>query len=73
VLLEGLGQLKKKNDFIGNRTHDIPACIIVHQPTICKARPVGIMISDWTAGVRFLQYSDSTWGLKCSYSIGSIG
>jgi hypothetical protein len=27
VQLEGLGKLKKSNDFIGNRTCDLPACI----------------------------------------------
>jgi hypothetical protein len=29
--LEGLGQLKKSNDLIGNRTSDLPACSIVPQ------------------------------------------
>jgi hypothetical protein len=31
--LEGLGQLKKLNDFIGPRTRDLPACSIVPQPS----------------------------------------
>jgi hypothetical protein len=30
--LEGLGQLKKFSDLIGNRTRDFPACSIVPQP-----------------------------------------
>jgi hypothetical protein len=33
VRLEGLGQLKKSNDFIGRQTSDLPACSIVPQPT----------------------------------------
>jgi hypothetical protein len=33
VRLKGLGKLQKCNDFIGNRTHVIPACGIVLQPT----------------------------------------
>jgi hypothetical protein len=32
VRLEGLGQLKKIH-LIGTRTHDLPACSIVPQPT----------------------------------------
>jgi hypothetical protein len=32
VRLEGLGQLKKNNDFIGNRTRDLPAYSIVPPP-----------------------------------------
>jgi hypothetical protein len=31
--LEGLGKLKKFNDLIENRTHDLPACSIVPQLT----------------------------------------
>jgi hypothetical protein len=31
--LEGIGQLKKFNDFIENRNRDLPACSIVPQPT----------------------------------------
>jgi hypothetical protein len=33
VRLEGLGKLKKKIHVIGTRTHDLPACSIVPQPT----------------------------------------
>jgi hypothetical protein len=33
VRLEGLGQLKKSNDLIGNLTRYLPACSIVPQPT----------------------------------------
>jgi hypothetical protein len=29
VWLEGLGKLKKSNDFIGTRTGDLPACSII--------------------------------------------
>jgi hypothetical protein len=32
--LEGLGQLKKFNDLIGNQTRDLPDCSIVPQPTM---------------------------------------
>jgi hypothetical protein len=32
VRLEGLGQLKKCNDLIGNHTRDLPACNIAPQP-----------------------------------------
>jgi hypothetical protein len=31
--LEGLGKLEKNNDLIDTRTHDLPACSIVSQPT----------------------------------------
>jgi hypothetical protein len=37
--LEGLGQLKKKNDFIGTRTCDLPACSIVPQPSTTPRAP----------------------------------
>jgi hypothetical protein len=33
VRLEGLGKLKRFNDLIGNRTHNIRACSIVPQPS----------------------------------------
>jgi hypothetical protein len=39
VRLEGLGQLKKSNDLIGNRTSDLPACSIVPQPTTLPRAP----------------------------------
>jgi hypothetical protein len=29
VLMEGLGKVKEFNDFIGNRTNDLPTCSIV--------------------------------------------
>jgi hypothetical protein len=32
VRLEGLGQLKKSNDLIGNGNKDLPACNIEPQP-----------------------------------------
>jgi hypothetical protein len=40
ALLEGLSQLKKSNDFIVNRTRDLPACSIVPQPTTLPRAPV---------------------------------
>jgi hypothetical protein len=33
VQLEGLGQLNKSDDLIGNQTHDLSACSTVLQPT----------------------------------------
>jgi hypothetical protein len=30
---EGLGRLEKPSDLDGNRTRDLPACIIVSHPT----------------------------------------
>jgi hypothetical protein len=39
VLLEGLGKLKKKIHLIGTRTHDLPACNIVPQPTTPPGAP----------------------------------
>jgi hypothetical protein len=39
VQLEGLGQLKKFNDRIGNRTCDLPACSIVPQLTTLQRAP----------------------------------
>jgi hypothetical protein len=50
VRLEGLGQLKKSNDFIGNRTGDLSACsICLNQlryrvpPTNCLRYNVNIL------------------------------
>jgi hypothetical protein len=40
VRLEGLGQLKKSNDFIGIRIRDLPACSIVPQPSYATAYPI---------------------------------
>jgi hypothetical protein len=37
--LERLGQLKKSNDLIGNRTRDLPACSIVPQPATLPRVP----------------------------------
>jgi hypothetical protein len=37
--LEGLGQLRKFNDLIGNRTRDLPACSTVPQPTALQRAP----------------------------------
>jgi hypothetical protein len=39
VWMEGLGQLKKSNDLIRNRTRDFPACSIVPQPTTLPRSP----------------------------------
>jgi hypothetical protein len=39
VQVEGLDQLKKLNDLIGNRTRDLPACSIVPQPTTLPLVP----------------------------------
>jgi hypothetical protein len=39
MLLEGLGQLKKKIHLIGTQTHDIPACSTVPQPTTLRRAP----------------------------------
>jgi hypothetical protein len=37
--LEGLGQLKNTMNSFGNRTHDLPACSIVPQPTTLPRAP----------------------------------
>jgi hypothetical protein len=37
--LEGLGQLKKSKDLIGNRNRDLPACCIVPQLTTLPRAP----------------------------------
>jgi hypothetical protein len=39
VRLEGLGKLKKLIDFMQSRTHDLPACSIVPQPTTLPCVP----------------------------------
>jgi hypothetical protein len=39
VRLEGLGQLKKSSDLIGNGSHDLPACSIAPQPTMLPRVP----------------------------------
>jgi hypothetical protein len=40
VLLEGLGKLEeKKIHLTGTRTHDLPACSIVSQPTMLQCAP----------------------------------
>jgi hypothetical protein len=44
VQLEGLGKLKK-TQFIGTRTHDLPACSIMPQPTALPHVP-GVML-EW--------------------------
>jgi hypothetical protein len=41
VRLEGLGQLKKFNDLIGDQTRDLPTCSIVPQPTTLLRAPAG--------------------------------
>jgi hypothetical protein len=43
VRLEGLGQLKKSNDLIGNRTRNLPACSIVPQPTTLPRTPASTL------------------------------
>jgi hypothetical protein len=40
VRLEGLGQLKKSNNLNGNRTHNLPACTIVPQPSTIPRAPI---------------------------------
>jgi hypothetical protein len=40
VQLEGLGQLKKSSNLIGNGTRDLPACSIVPQPTTLPGAPI---------------------------------
>jgi hypothetical protein len=40
VRLEGLGQLKKFYDIIGNRTRDLPACSMVSELTTLPRAPV---------------------------------
>jgi hypothetical protein len=37
--MEGLGQLKKFSDLIGNRTRDLPACSIAPQPSTLPCAP----------------------------------
>jgi hypothetical protein len=49
VRLEGLGKLKKFNDLIRNRTHDLPACSIVPQPTMLSCAHSIIMVLPYTA------------------------
>jgi hypothetical protein len=39
VWMEGLGQLKKSNDLIGNQTHGLLACSKVPQPTMLPHAP----------------------------------
>jgi hypothetical protein len=39
VRLEVLGQLKKSNNFVENRTRDLPVCSIMPQPTTLPRTP----------------------------------
>jgi hypothetical protein len=39
VRLEGLGQLKKFSDLIGNRSRDLPACSVLPQPSTLPRTP----------------------------------
>jgi hypothetical protein len=56
--LDGLGKLKKKsNDLTGNRIRDLPACIIVLQPTTLPRAPP------------FALYDFRTWYLSCECKI----
>jgi hypothetical protein len=40
VLMEGLGKSKIFNDFVETRTHNIPACSIVLQPSKLLRAPI---------------------------------
>jgi hypothetical protein len=40
VRLEGLGPTEKSNGLIWKRTYNLPACNIVHQPTMLPHVPV---------------------------------
>jgi hypothetical protein len=44
VQLEGLGKLKKFDDLIKTRIRDLPACIIVPQPTMLQYDPTYVLI-----------------------------
>jgi hypothetical protein len=47
VLLEGLGQLKKEtNKFIGTWTSDLPACVVMPQPTALPRAPIRATIEE---------------------------
>jgi hypothetical protein len=41
--LEGIGQLKKSNDLIKDRSRDLPACSIVHQPSTPPRTPYNVV------------------------------
>jgi hypothetical protein len=43
--LKVLGQLKKFNDLVGNRTRDLPACSMVPQPTTLPRAPFLFILS----------------------------
>jgi hypothetical protein len=63
VRLEGLGQLKKYNDLIGNRTRDLPTCSIVpQQTTLLRAPHVKFVLCKMTLRYAF---SPSTSHFSC--------
>jgi hypothetical protein len=45
ALIEGLGKLKDLIDFIGNGTHDFPACSILPQATTLPRVPLAALRS----------------------------
>jgi hypothetical protein len=58
--LKGLGQLKKSNDLIGNRTRDLPACSIVPQPTtLLRAPALSLYL------INYILRRDDAWGSEC--------
>jgi hypothetical protein len=55
VRLEGLGHLKKSNDFIGKRTRDLPACSIVPQLITLPSAPNPLVSRSAQDGANFTQ------------------
>jgi hypothetical protein len=58
VRLEGLGQLKKSDDLIGNGTRDLSACSIVPSPTTLPHGPGVDSASNRN------EYQESFWGKR---------
>jgi hypothetical protein len=67
--LEWLGQLKKFNNFIGNRTRDLPACSTVPQTTTLPRAPIIILhYLLWTSVFLLRTYVTSPTMFSCHSS-----
>jgi hypothetical protein len=74
VRLEGLSQLKKSNDLIGNGICDLPACSIVPQPSTLPLTPVKCVITIKLNRPHFTVGSgDSSFGIATGYGLESRG
>jgi len=63
--------MKKSNDTIGNRTHDLPACSAVPQPTVLPHAPLKEKV--WYINLSICIYMTPDEGRLLKYAGSSIG